>query len=127
MSTAKNPTEPLNQQLEYLKLAFMREHYESLAAEGIKAAWTYVEYIAKLVEGEARLRQERATMRRIQRARFPIIKELSQFDWTWPKKINRIQVQSLFRMKFIDDKTNVIFLGGVGLGKSHLSTALAHL
>ena len=56
-------------------------------------------------------------------ARFPVIKTLDQFNWTWPKKINRLQVKNLFRLSFIQDKSNVIFLGGVGLGKTHLASA----
>jgi DNA replication protein DnaC len=55
-----------------------------------------------------------------------VLKTLEQFHWSWPKKINRLQVQALFRLKFIDNKANVIFLGGVGLGKSHLGIALGH-
>jgi len=122
--TLKNNTDILIQQLNYLKLLFMLEHYESLAEDAAKDAWTHVRYLEKLIEGEVLLRQERATARRIRQARFPVIKELKQFDWTWPKKINRTQVQNLSRLKFIDDKANVIFPGGVGLGKMHLSTAL---
>lgn len=130
MTTAKinNPqnNDTLHQQLGYLKLAFVLQNYESLATDAANASWTHVHYMAKLVDGEALLRQERATTRRIRLARFPLIKELNPFDWTWPKKINRAQVHNLFRLKFIDDKANVIFLGGVGLGKSHLSTALGY-
>ena len=53
-------------------------------------------------------------------------KTLEQFDFTWPAKINRLQVQNLFRLKFIEDKANVILIGAVGLGKSHLAIALGH-
>ena len=35
-------------------------------------------------------------------------------------------LQDLFRLKFIQDKANVILVGGVGLGKSHLAIALAY-
>ena len=79
-----------------------------------------------MVEGEALRRKDRATQRRIQAARFPVIKTLEQFNWTWPKKINRAQIQNLFRLSFLQDKANVIFMGGAGLGKSHLATALAY-
>ena len=42
------------------------------------------------------------------------------------QKINRLQVQNLFRLQFIKDKANAIFLGTVGLGKTHLATALGY-
>ena len=87
---------------------------------------THVQYLSLLIEGEAAQRCDRATQRRIGLAHFPVIKTLDQFSWTWPKKINRLQVQNLFRFNFIKDKANVIFLGTVGLGKTHLATALGY-
>jgi DNA replication protein DnaC len=59
-------------------------------------------------------------------ARFPQVKTLEQFNWNWPKKINRMQVENLFRLNFIKQQGNVVFLGGVGLGKTHLATALGY-
>jgi DNA replication protein DnaC len=122
------PTTPqrVQEQLTYLKLPFIREHFEPLAKEAAQAQWGHVEYLAGLIEGEALDRQQRAIQRRIKQARFPVIKTLESFQWTWPRKINRLQVQNLFRLKFIEDKANVILLGGVGLGKSHLATALGY-
>jgi DNA replication protein DnaC len=67
-----------------------------------------------------------ATQRRLRQARFPVIKTLDQFVWNWPDKINRPQVENLFHLNFIKNKANAIFLGGVGLGKTHLVTALAY-
>jgi DNA replication protein DnaC len=113
-------------ELLYLKLAFFREYHQPLAKEAAEKNWTHVDYLSRLVEGETLRRKDRATQRRIQAAHFPVIKTLEQFDWTWPKKINRTQVQNLFRLSFLKDKANVIFIGGAGLGKSHLGTALAY-
>jgi DNA replication protein DnaC len=83
-----------------------------------------VDFLARLVEGEAVLHQDRARQRRIQQAHFPVLKTLEQFDFTWPTKINRLAVQNLFRLKFIEDRANAILIGGVGLGKTHLAIAL---
>ncbi len=58
--------------------------------------------------------------------RFPGVKTLDQFDWSWPKKINRTQVQHLCRLNFLQEHGNVILLGGVGVGKTHLAIALTH-
>lgn len=71
-------------------------------------------------------RDEALIARRIKAARLPGIKTLDSFDWSWPKKINRAQVQHLFRLDFVPQHGNVIFLGGVGVGKTHLAIALAH-
>jgi DNA replication protein DnaC len=126
MSTAtpESPsTEQLDAQLAYLKLLFIQEHYAALSQEAVQAHWGYVDYLAALIAGEALLHQERSVQRRIRQARFPVIKTLEQFQWSWPRKINRLQVQELFRLKFIEDKANVMFLGGVGVGKTHLAPA----
>lgn len=119
-------TDQLNQQLTYLRLPFIKQHYETLASEAAQKHWPHLPYLAKLIDGESQQRNDRSIQRRITQARFPLIKTLEQFNWTWPKKINRLQVQNLWRLKFIQDKANVIFLGGVGLGKSHLSIALGY-
>lgn len=113
-------------QLLYLKLSFFREYHQSLAKEATEKNWTQLDFLSRLVEGETLRRKDRATQRRLQAARFPILKTLEQFNWTWPKKINRAQVQNLFRLSFLKDKANVIFMGGAGLGKNHLATALAY-
>jgi DNA replication protein DnaC len=129
MSPPKNPkTTPdeLQRQLGDLKLPFMREHVEDLARRAAQSQWSHVDFLARLVEGEAAYRQDRARLRRIQQARLPVRKTLEQFDFTWPAKINRLQVQNLFRLKFIEDKANVILVGAVGLGKSHLAIALGY-
>jgi DNA replication protein DnaC len=126
MTTIDQTTKGLDELLANLKLAYMRENYESLANKAAQKQWTHVNYLTELATAEANLRQDRATKRRISAARFPQIKTLEQFKWSWPKKINQLQVKNLFRLKFVDDKSNVVFLGGVGLGKTHLATALGY-
>jgi len=110
----------------YLKLAYFHEHHQSLAREAVEKNWTPLDFLSRLAEGEALRRKDRATQRRLQAARFPVVKTLEQFNWAWPKKINRPHVQNLFRLSFLQDKANVIFMGGAGLGKTHLATALAY-
>jgi len=116
----------LEGQLTYLKLPFIAEHYAELAKHAVHKTWSHVDYLAALVEGEADLRRDRATKSRIRLARFPVIKILEQFRWDWPTRINRLQVQNHFHLEFIKAKANLILLGGVGLGKTHLATALGY-
>ena len=123
-ATRTAETEGLQRHLNYLKLFFIAEHLEEFAKLAAEEHWDHVTFVARLIEGEAQRRQDRSVERRVRLARFPVCKTLEQFQWTWPKKVNRAQVQNLFRLKFLDDNSNVVFIGGVGLGKSHLSIAL---
>ena len=124
--TDTQPELALDRHLRFLKLPFMREQHQPLARQAAKNGWSHEDYLEKLADGEAALRKDRSIKRRIIQARFPVIKTLDQFNWTWPKKINRLQVQQLFRLQFIRQPANVIFLGGVGLGKTHLASALGY-
>jgi DNA replication protein DnaC len=101
--------EELEKELLYLKLTFMNNHYKQLADDAAAKQHSHMEYFHNLVLGEAEERKNRARKRRIQLARFPVIKTLEQFRWNWPKKINQLHVQNLFRLSFIEDKGNVIF------------------
>ena len=122
-----NPDElRLTQQLKALYLSFLAEHYQELADEAARQQWSAVQYLARLMEGETQRRHERQILRRVAAARFPVIKTLEQFNWTWPKKVNQAQVQNLFRLAFLKDQASVVFIGGVGLGKTRLATALGH-
>lgn len=109
------PTRQLEEHLDSLRLAFLRDNLEEYTRRAAKNQWTPLQYLGHLIEGEVGRRRENLVRRRIKAARFPVIKTIEQFDWSWPKKINRQHVQDLFRLQFLEDHANVIFLGGVGL------------
>jgi len=123
----KNPLDTaLENHLDYLKLPYLKENCRPFAAEGNTKHWSHIDYLARLIEGEAAARHDRTILHRIKAAHFPLIKTLESFRWDWPKKINQLQIQDLFRLRFIDEKANAIFLGLCGIGKTHLATALGY-
>ncbi len=124
--TQRSMTSDVEQHLIYLKLPFMAAHYGEMATQAAQKERSHVDYLARLAQGEADVRRDRATQNRIRSARFPVMKTLDQFRWDWPTKINRLQVQNHFSLGFVRDKANLIYLSGVGLGKTHLATALGY-
>jgi len=111
--------------LQALKLPWMREHYESLHTEALKKQTGPLEYLDELLCGEAGARRERTVERRIKAARFPVIKTMETFNWQWPETIDRPQVEHLAGLRFVENKHNAVLLGPVGVGKTHLATAIA--
>ena len=123
---ARHDAKTLDAQLEQLHLKHIRAEYRNVAAKASEQHWSHQDYLATLVDGEATLREMRSIERRVAAARFPTLKTMADFQWSWPEKINRPQIQNLFRLDFLDTNTNVVLIGNVGLGKTHIAIALAH-
>jgi DNA replication protein DnaC len=116
----------LETQLQRLQLRHFKTHYQAAADKAAEQQRSHVDYLAQLADGETALRENRSIERRVRNARFSVLKTLEDFQWSWPRKINRPQIQNLFRLAFIASHTNVVLIGNVGLGKTHLSIALGH-
>jgi DNA replication protein DnaC len=116
----------ITDQLSYLKLPFIRDNYEIIGKTAGLKQWDHIQYLSELVEQESNLRRDKCIKRRIKVARFPVIKTMDGFDWSWPKKINQAQIKNLFRLKCIEEKSNVVFIGSVGVGKTHIAIALGY-
>ena len=55
-------TEPLRAHLTSLKLAYVLEHFESLIQEAGAEQWPHVDYLARLIEGEAHQRDRKSVV-----------------------------------------------------------------
>lgn len=116
----------LAENLLYLNLPYIKENFDSLAANAAKKKLGHLEFLASVIADEVDSKQLRAAERRVRQARFPYIKTLDDFNWSHPENINRDLVRHLFGLGFLDNHANVAFLGGPGMGKTHLTIALAH-
>ena len=59
--------------LSYLKLPYIREHYEPMAQIAARKQWTHVPYLSELIREETNLKKDRTIQRRIRLARFPVL------------------------------------------------------
>ena len=116
----------LQDNLRSLRLNYLLENAVQAAEHAAGNGTGHLQYLQELIAGEVALRHDRSVQRRIHDARFPVIKTMAGWDWNWPAKINRMQVEHLLELHFIDTCTNVIFAGPTGVGKSHLAIALGY-
>jgi DNA replication protein DnaC len=123
---SESETAQLRAQLATMHLAFVEQNFESLGQKAALEQSSHIDYLAQLIDGESCRAENLRTARRIAAARLPVLKTLEQFDWSWPTSINQVQIRHLFRLGFLKEKGNIIFIANVGLGKSHFATALAH-
>lgn len=90
-----------------------------------KEALPHLGFLDSLLGEQANRRRERSIARRIAEAHFAERKTLEAFDWDFNKKaIDRRQIEQLATCDFIGRKTNAIFIGQAGVGKSHLVQAI---
>jgi|TARA_B110000902_G_C14201501_1_gene547926 DNA replication protein DnaC len=114
----------LKENLTYLKLPNLAEKIEMYLEQAIEQQIDKAEFLQKIIFEEVVLKKQRAVERRIKTSRIPIIKTLDSFEFSHPEKINPERVRHLFNLAFMKNKRNVVFCGGVGMGKSHLAIAL---
>ena len=98
-----------------------------LHLHGLLAHWADADDWAEtLIDWEEEERAQRSLERRIQGAHLGRFKPLCDFEWDWPKAVDRDTYESLMTLDFIKEATNVVFVGPNGVGKSTLAKNLAH-
>lgn len=100
-----------------------------LGLHGLVARWSEYDtqpWVLSLLELEEAERTQRSLVRRLASARLGRFRPMADFDWKWPKKIDRAQVEELFTLGFIREAENPILIGPNGVGKTLIAQNLAH-
>jgi DNA replication protein DnaC len=119
-------TENLLELTRELRLKWIPENLDSELAAAARRNRTPEQILQRLFTGELEAKRTRAAEARLKKARIPVVKTLDQFNLSWPSAINRDLVRHLFTLRFLDGPANVVFIGPVGVGKTHLAEALAY-
>ena len=85
---------------------------------------SFSEALLELTDKEIAYQRQESLKRRIKRARFPIVKRLSDFNYQFQPLVNRQQIDEFAIMSFLDNQENIIFIGSPDVGKTHLSIGL---
>ena len=116
--------EKLCANLQKLELLQLQRRLDALLEEKSFTDKVFKEQLNILLEEEVAFRQQRAIKTRLKLAKFPVFKSIDHFDFTFQPDIDKENVMSVFSLKFIEEKANVILIGPSGVGKTHIAIAL---
>jgi len=115
----------LDSYLRQLRLPTFVKLYPQFAADAARSNHDTVRFLLALAEQEVNQRQLNMLQQRLKNARFPVIKELADFDFSCLPMLNKAQILDLARGEYIQQKKGLILIGNPGLGKTHLALGLA--
>jgi DNA replication protein DnaC len=116
-SPTSAPLEQLTQRLRRLNLYGLLAHLEQIATEP---------WLARVLEIEESERLHRSLKRRVDNARLGTFKPMADFDYAWPKELDRALLEELLTLGFLGQAANVVIIGPNGLGKTMIARNLLH-
>jgi DNA replication protein DnaC len=119
------PNGLLDSYLRQLRLPTFLKNYQPYAADAARNNLDYTRFLLALAEQEVNQREHNMIQRRVKAARFPVFKELADFDFSAIPSLNKAQILDLARGEYLQKRESIIFIGNPGLGKTHLSIGLA--
>ena len=121
-----NPTqlERLRDHLTRLRLLKCRERLEALLQEAAAKELSYADFLDQVLSEEVASKVDKNILMRTSLARFPFVKSLEVFDFSYQPSLDKKQIQQVATCHFIEHGENVVLLGPPGVGKSHLAIGL---
>jgi len=119
-------TIPLADQLTTLGLRATAAGLDDLVARATKQRWSPTQLLEQLATAEHDDRARRGLVRRLARARLGRFTPMADFDWAWPKRIDRDGVEAALRLDFLAEARNVVLIANQGLGKTMIAQNIGH-
>src|SRR5207247_2760834 len=116
----------LTTQLAQIGLHATAGNLDDFIARAAKGRWSMRAALEEMTRMELHERAGRSLRRRLARARLGRFKPMADFDWNWPKKIDREAVERALTVEFIREARNLILLGTNGLGKTMITKNIAY-
>ncbi len=117
---------PLADQLKAMGLRFVAAQLDDLIALATKKRWGPTEILEHIATLEAQDRARRSLERRLSRSKLGRFKPIADYDWSWPKRIDRDAVEAALRLEFLERAGNLVLVAPQGLGKTMIAKNIAY-
>jgi DNA replication protein DnaC len=124
-TTTTNSSE-LAAQLARLGLRATAQGLDDLIAHATSTRLPPLVLLAHLARLETDDRSRRSLERRLRRCRLGTVKTIADFDWNWPKKIDRQRIEAALTLDFLREGRNLVLMGPNGVGKTMICKNLVH-
>lgn len=107
----------------------LMERARALKLHGLLAHWdecAQTDWIEPMIRWEEQERTRRSLERRLKAAHLGRFKPLADFDWQWPSQCDRLTIEELMRLGFLEEAANAVLVGPNGVGKSTIARNIAH-
>lgn len=107
-----------------LKLAGVHREMDRLVRDTQQGKVSPIEWMIEAFNVELASRDVASVQRRLHEAKFAEMQTLEGFEFSACEGIDEQKILALCRCQYVHEKQNVLFVGPVGTGKTHLATAL---
>jgi DNA replication protein DnaC len=104
----------------------LRSYCISMYWEEIKKTPKFMEYIEQILDWEEEEKKRRHLDLLVRKNGLKKFDFMADFEWKWPKKINRAQIEDFFSLRFMIEKSNIVLIGPNGVGKTMIAQNLIH-
>jgi len=104
----------------------VRRVWRDLIARAEAQQWSFHDFLATLVAEEIAQRSHTRLGRLSHRARFPFLKTIDDFDFTYQSSVRLALLGSALSADFVTEGRSLVLLGKPGRGKTHLAVAVAY-
>ena len=125
-TTATTSPTSLKDRLLRIGLQAIARILEDFLARVTKSRLSPVQMLEELVRLEEIDQHRRSLESRLRRARIGRFKPMTDFDWNWPKKIERDVIERALTLDFVEEHRNLVLLGANGVGKTMIAKNLAY-
>ncbi len=119
-------TSELKAQLEKIGLRAVAQNVDDIIARATTGRWSPRMILEQLANLETEDRSRRSLERRLRLSGVKKLKPMADFDWNWPKVIERDVIERAFTLDFIKEARNLVLMGRNGLGKTMIAKNICH-